>query len=393
LTEDDTLYLGNEVETRIFVSRQSETTSLAPMLQAVARGGRTPEQAAAMANTWAQVFLDRTHELMAGTTSASVQFIDAQYPQAPDLLAQLENERLQTANEFQKRYDEASTRWDKEILALKNETQDLVAAYQAETTRLVGEFSNQRALDVRKAEQEAQQKPAGALQNEQARVNSLLQEKFRQLVAVRQQLAQTSPYLILEKAITDDALWESLALQKLESLQGRSLHTQEVNPIYTELSSRLSQIELEISALSPRSSQLVQEFAADLEKLQREREAGLSKLKEQRNTELATLEREKKQELDTIARERDTRLAQSDRNITQQKALYDELAKNYNQATLAKAQQEMEDVRLGAAAVPSDRPAPRGLAIKSLLALVVGGMIGLFAAVISDAVATAESGT
>ena len=300
LTEDDTLYLGNEVETRIFVSRQSETTSLAPMLQAVARGGCTPEQAAAMANTWAQVFLDRTHELMAGTTSASVQFIDAQYPQARDLLAQLENERLQTANEFQKRYDEASTRWDKEILALKNETQDLVAAYQAETTRLVGEFSNQRTLDVRKAEQEAQQKPAGALQNEQARVNSLLQEKFRQLVAVRQQLAQTSPYLILEKAITDDALWESLALQKLESLQGRSLHTQEVNPIYTELSSRLSQIELEISALSPRSSQLVQEFAADLEKLQREREAGLSKLKEQRNTELATLEREKKQELDTI---------------------------------------------------------------------------------------------
>jgi len=31
--------------------------------------------------------------------------------------------------------------------------------------------------------------------------------------------------------------------------------------------------------------------------------------------------------------------------------------------------------------------------MKSLLALVVGGMIGLFAAVISDAVATAESGT
>ena len=199
LTEDDTLHLGNAVETRIFVSRQSETTSLAPMLQTVARG-KTPDQAAAMANTWAQVFLDRTHELMAGTTSASVQFIDAQYPQARDLLAQLENEQLQTANEFQKRYNEASTRGDKEILAFKNETQDLVAAYQAETTRLVGEFSNQRILDVRKTESEAQQKPAGTLQNEQARVNSLLQEKFRQLVAVRRQLAQTFPYLTLEKA-------------------------------------------------------------------------------------------------------------------------------------------------------------------------------------------------
>src|SRR5262245_49443274 len=114
LTEKDTLGLGGNVETHIFISLRSDTTSLAPMLQTVARG-QSAEQAAAIANTWDQVFLERTRELMAGTTSAAVQFIDAQYPQARADVARLENEKATATNDFQKRYDEAATRWDETI--------------------------------------------------------------------------------------------------------------------------------------------------------------------------------------------------------------------------------------------------------------------------------------
>src|SRR5206468_2086424 len=136
LAEGDTLQLRGNVETHIFVSAQSEATSLAPMLQTVARG-KTAEQAAAIANTWAQVFLERTHELMAGTTSAAVQFIDEQYPQARADVARLENEKATTANEFQKRYDEAATRWDEKSLAFKGETADLLSAYKAQTQQVL----------------------------------------------------------------------------------------------------------------------------------------------------------------------------------------------------------------------------------------------------------------
>src|SRR5437016_452392 len=108
LLEKDALHLRGNVETRIFVSAQSETTSLAPMLQTVARG-KSSEQAAAIANTWAQVFLERIHELMVGTTSAAVQFIEAQYPQAQDQLTQTESERNSEANKFQKSYDSLAT--------------------------------------------------------------------------------------------------------------------------------------------------------------------------------------------------------------------------------------------------------------------------------------------
>jgi capsular polysaccharide biosynthesis protein len=492
LAERETPHVGGNVETRIFVAAKSETTSLAPMLQAIGRG-KSAEQAAAIVNTWAQVFLGRTHELMTGTTSAAVQFIDAQYPQVQDQLAQAETERDSTANEFQKRYDGLAISWDEKLAAFQNEsaslvaafqdetaklvaafqdetanlvatfqnetadlvaafqdettklvatfqneTADLVAADQTETTRLVEEFTSQRNLDTREAQLQSLRDAYAELHSEQARVSTLLQQKQLQLDTTRQQLAQAPQYLTLEKAVSDDALWQALALQKNQkmdwkALQGRSLLTQEVNPVYTELSSRLAQVEMKVNTLAPRGMQLSQELArmsatiqeldtafnadkAEQEKLRQEREAGLAKLKTQREAELTVLTRERdlkqsaltkeretqfasfsrerdlkqnaltrerdlkqsaltkerenqlagltrqqKQELDAIGRERDNRLAQLDRQIARLKELHGELAKNYNQATLAKAQQEVEDVRLGAAAVPPDRPAPRGL--------------------------------
>src|SRR2546429_6588146 len=52
------IWVREELETRIFVSRFSETTTLAPMIQVAARG-KTPATAATAANTWAEVFLQR----------------------------------------------------------------------------------------------------------------------------------------------------------------------------------------------------------------------------------------------------------------------------------------------------------------------------------------------
>jgi capsular polysaccharide biosynthesis protein len=417
LAAGDGLQLGGNVETRIFISQKSDTTSLAPMLQTVVRG-KTSAQAAAIANIWAQVFLERTHELMAGTTSAAVQFIDEQYPQARADVARLENEKTTTANEFQKRYDEAATRWDEKSLAFKGETADLISAYKAQTQQVLADFLSNHGMDTRKSEQEARRKAYSDLQGEQARVNSSLQYEQLELEVTRQQLAETPPYLTLQKAMTDDALWQMLAKGgdsrgkdvDWKSLQGRSLLTQEINPVYSELNSRKAQIEREVSAKVPRSTQLAQELErlsvvlrsldtsvradeAALEKLELERGAGLGKLSAERDARLDILMRQRQQELDAITRERANRLAQLGRDIGRLQGLYSELAKNYNQATLAKAQQEVEDVRLGAAAVPPDYPAPRGLATKSLLALIIGGIVGLFAAVIRDVAAAARSET
>ncbi|MGZ7227024.1 hypothetical protein ACXWO0_11205, partial [Streptococcus pyogenes] len=68
--------------------------------------------------------------------------------------------------------------------------------------------------------------------------------------AARQQLSQTSAHVTLRKSITDEALWKSLIAGEGKDLdwkllQEKSLLTQEINPVYNDLSSRVSQLEVE----------------------------------------------------------------------------------------------------------------------------------------------------
>jgi len=401
-----TLRIGQNIETRIFISRRAEEVSLAPMLQTVARG-ETAEQAAAIANTWADVFLARTRELIAGSTSSSVQFIDQQYPQIRDSLAKLEDTRVIEANTLQKQFNEAATRWGDRITTFKGETGSLIATFRAETRRLVEEFTSQHNVDSRKAQLAALRKAYGELQEEQARVTSLLQLKQLQLEAARKQLAETPALLTLQKAITDDALWRSVADSKSgnadwKALQQRSLATQEVNPVFTSLSARMAEIEMDVNAMTPRAAALATDLQrinvemgaletrvrmddADLEKLTREREAGLQKLTEERENKIALLTRSRDEELDGIKREMDTRLGQIDRNVNQQRELFGQLAKNYNQALLAKGQQDVEDVRIGAPAVPPQSAQPRGRITKTLFAVMIGGFLGIVMALVREA--------
>ena len=411
LKPDDPLRLNREVESRIFVSRRADELSLAPMLQAVARGA-SPEKAAAIANTWAEVFLERTKSLMAGSTSSTVQFIDDQYPKVRAELATLEDERVTANDTYQKRSDSAADQWDRTIGAFKNASSDLLAAYQAETRRRIEEFASGRNLDTRNVQLAALRKAYSDLQDEQARVSADLQQKQLQADAARKQLAVTPQFLTLQKAITDEALWAAMAASKddkpdWKKLQDRSLATQEINPVYTRLADRLSQVEIEVNALVPRAAKLAQDLAtmseaikekdtplrldeAGLEKLKREREAGLDRIKEDRGNELEALMRQQQLELDGIKRAWDAKVGQLDRDVNHERDLFTELAKNYNQALLAKAQQDVEDIRLGAAAVPPDSPQARGTVVKVLLAMLLAAMAAVMIAIVREAAAAGE---
>jgi uncharacterized protein involved in exopolysaccharide biosynthesis len=405
LEDKDHLKLGQNIETKIFASRRAEEMVLAPMLQAVARG-RSAQQAAAIANAWASVFVERTRAMMAGPTSATVQLVEKQYPEARDAVGKLEEERRQVQDEMQKRYDNAKYAWDSKIAAYENETSDLLAAFNSETKRIVTAFAGDKNLDTRKIRLEAMRKSYGDLQEEQARVNAQYEQRKLEVDALRKQLLAVPQYLELHKAITDDALWQSLKKEggqgtDWNSLQKRSLVSQELNPVYKELSLKLSQDEAALYALVPRAEQLKAEIerlsgeikpiqqsydvdTAALEKLTEERNAGQQKLQEDRTLGVSQLADDKQRELDGISREREARLAELNRDINHETELYTEVAKAYNQGVLAKAQQDVEDVRIGSPAVPPDSARPRGTALKALLAAIIGGMLGLLIAVVRE---------
>jgi uncharacterized protein involved in exopolysaccharide biosynthesis len=408
--QNDPLRREHEIETKIFVSRRAEETSLAPMIQLVATG-RTPEQAAAIANTWAEVFLGRVRRLTGDSTTESVEFIDGQYPQALRLLAGLEEKLNAQSDSSQQRYDLAADRWDRKVSAFNRETMDLLAGYRSETRRLLETYMSQKALETRRLQLSTMRKAFSDVQAELSRVNLESEQKKLLLAAARQQFKDIPEFITLQKAMSDEAMWQEMAKSQGDSpdwqkLRDRTLLTQTVNPVYTDLSSQVLQLEMEVNALVPRKSQLEQELAAmeedirnrdagiraddaALEKLQQERDAGLAKLQEERNLQVALFNRDRQQELDALKRTGQIELAAIDRTISQQKSLFDELLRKYNQAQLAKAQKESEDVRLGAPAVAPDNAKPRGTGVLALLAALLGGLAGLLAAAVREA-GTAE---
>ena len=99
-----------------------------------------------------------------------------------------------------------------------------------------------------------------------------------------------------------------------------------------------------------------------------------------------SLKSQQEQELAAIERENTTRITQKERDIAQQRDLYTELAKNFNQVTLTKAQQDVEDVLLAAPAVAVQRPEPRVTVTKALFALIIGGLGGVFVGAVRDTV-------
>ncbi len=405
LKQEEPFRLKDELETRIFVSRFSETTTLAPMVQVVVRGV-SAENAAAAANVWAEVSISRIRDIMAGSTTSQVQFVDEQYTNSAQRLDKQEADRLASSMEYQKRLDEVARAWDEKIVDLKKETADLVASFQTESKRVTEEFAAAGNLQTRRGQLQALRKAYYDLQLEQASVTSMLQQRTGQMEALRNQLRQISPTVSLRKAITDEALWRSLVTDAKELdwklLQDRSVVTQEVNPIHRDLAIRLSQMEADASSLEPRSKQLVEELAtlseklkaldisnradeAKLEKISRDREAGLEQLQDRRAMLLADLTRQRTRALGDLILERDALLMRLDRSLSQERTLNSELAKNFNQATLAKSQQNLEDVRLGAPAVPMQRPLPRGVVMYTLCGLIGGALLGLGIAVVRDA--------
>jgi capsular polysaccharide biosynthesis protein len=405
MTAEDRLRIGAEVETRIFVSRYSETTTLAPMIQLVARG-RTAPLAADIVNTWAKVLQTHVRELMSGATSVTVQFAEEQYPKAKERHARLDTDLSTLKNEYLSKLDELTTLHDQKIAKFRSETYELVGLHQAEYYTKVGELKATLRLDARRQRLRSLSTVMGELLEEQARNKANVEKKKEQIDALQDSLAAVSPFLNLRKALTDEAFWKSVMDGRGKEpdwklLQDRSLLSQEVNPVHRDLSLGLSQLVVELRTLGPRAQQLevllprMADLMKDedvalsidqgkLEKLEQEMSAGLSTLREDRAAKLAVLERDRVRELAVLALERDQRLGRLEREITQEKALFQDLATQYNQSIMARAQQNIEEVRIASAAVPADRPLPRGIAVWAMVAACLGAGVGVTTAFLRE---------
>ncbi len=400
---DETLRVGTDLETRIFVSKYSETIALTPMIQLLARS-KTPARAADLANTWATVLQARVRELMSGTTSVTIQFVEDQYPKSKERRSKLETDLMEVKKTYHQRIDEETTALDQRIAQFKNETLKLVAAEEIEGIRRAGELKAGLKVVARRQKLQAFRNMLAGLQEEHARSKAILDQKKEEVEALRQGLAQTNAFLTLRKALTDESFWKTIVEGRGKEpdwklLQDRSLLTQEVNPVHRELSLQLSHLEVETRTLTLRAAQLgellprmeeqlkeedvaLTNDEGKVDKLERENSVAVASLKETRTAKLANLERDRLRTLETLGLERDARLAPLEREILQEKELFGDLMKQYNQSLLVKAQQNVEEVRTASPAVPVERAQSKGTAIAVLIAMFLGSCVGFTIALV-----------
>lgn len=402
LGASDPLRVGKEVSSKIFVSRKAEDVSLAPMLQAIAWSG-DPDLASEIANTWTQVFLEQTRSLISGSTSPQVAFVEVEFRQARNRLAEVEGQRDDAQDEFDKQRTDATNRWERRLAEYTTETDRLQAKFDAETRRLKETFLGEHDLDTRRAQLTSLRGAYSDLQKEQAQVSSELDRVRLELSAAQEQLDDSPEFLELKKAITDEALWSTLEktgrLDDVDwnKLKDRQLLTQVPNPVFSDLRYRVSELSIEADSLKPRKQKLEQEldqlstriqtldsqvrgYDADLEGLEKQREASRTALETARETRRAELERSRDAELDRITRRMQSRIGQIERDVQQQRDLFAKLATSFNEATLTKGQGEIEDLRLAAAAIPPEQPTPRRIPLRAAAALLLGLLLGLLIA-------------
>ena len=372
--------LGSDLTSRIFVSRRADDTVLAPVLEAVAFAD-SGKAAATKANTWAAVFLKTVNELMTKSTKAQIDLIDGEYASARNDVEALENKRLKTSLEYKKRIEDRRLDWDHKLVDARQATEDQVAQQRIDSRKLIENVAEKHGLLAGSTSGDASEASPGG----ESAADSL-SKRLLQLVTLRIQLAQTQDFLTLSRSISDEALWQSIVasngkVNALDPVLNHDLVSQEVNPVHTELALRRSEIELEIDAQATGQRQRVQKIVSELERLQTQRSADLAKLMAQRALVAERLESEKSRSLQALISERDVVLTQVDRDISHLRDRFSALATQLNQAKLASAGENLEDVRLGSRAVAPQRPEGRHEVLFVLAGLLFGGVGGLFVAV------------
>lgn len=369
------LRIGRDLTSRIFVSRRAEERTLAPIIEAVAFAS-SAEQAAAIANGWAAVFLENAKRLSKSSLSPTLALIESEFKRERANLESLEQQRAEVANEYSERVDLLAQSWDRKRVEAEKATEDKLTQYHKET-RLAMEQVVQEVASGEPSVAESVLAP-----------DTPLGHRLSQLMVLRTQLAQTPRFHVLETAINEDTLWQAFALHQaqkldLQSALGRTLLSQEVNVVHDELTLRLSQLETDLEEISPAERQWVRRASAGLEDLQRARAAELAKLLSDRALVASDLKRQGAREIAVLRREQANALGQLERDVRHKQVLFDKLASNFNEVILARAEQGGQDILRAASAVAPGKP-QKQLLVKLLVGAFLGGLLGLFLGVVRE---------
>jgi capsular polysaccharide biosynthesis protein len=339
----------------------------------------SPELASVIANTWAEVMVELSRNLSTAVVRRSIALAESRYDNAHRKAMELEAELAEMLIDFEDQSNAIAARWQDQIVAATRETEEMVAAYQIETRQMFDDIVARRRLAT----------GAASFPGSEA-----LRRKLLATIETGKDLAQTLPYVVLEKSVSDDALWqwmgdeaagaEPAIVRQLADLTAIRLQDRAINPLYVELQNRFDELEndlLESVADWGDSADLL----AEIEHRYQERRTGLINLRNDRSAHLSHLRAGYRIELETLRYRHQEDLARLRRQIDEAVQHLGNASSSYEEAELAKAELESTDHTIAVMrATPPTNPVSRHLLLKGIGALVVGALIGLVLALLRE---------
>lgn len=357
--------LAGRLRSEILVSGRGRAARAARVLIAKATS-EDPQEAADIANTWAEIFIEESEALGPGGSPAAETLLDEHLLPARSRLEELDIKRLETIELYEKRKEESISRWVGRMQALREKTDTEISKFRATTRTLMdGAVYRHRADAVGTA--------TGAWSQ------SLLR-KALELAAVRAQLAQSSQALALVARSQGPSIADTVIAGLGEQPVDANFLGLDINPLNDQLTLKAIEIEDQLKTLGEARLDEITKMIAELERIQFQREAELTSFLGKMQLKLDGLKRQRNLESEELERQRLNAVAALQRQIGQLADLEERLASKHTVSVVEQVLGALETVQVAARAVPSTRPEPRRIPLNTSLGLILGGLLGLLVA-------------
>lgn len=268
---------------------------------------KNPKTAREIVNAWASEYLQYSQDLIFGEIKGRGEFINNQFDIAKEKLIKIEKE--------------------------------------------VKRFKNLYKLDLMRAELDIKKLQFNNYKKELIGLDIVIKTKEHYLSGLEEELSKQDRFIVVSKAITDDALWQRKDRgEGLIDLEGQKLRSEVVNPVYQDFKSRIANTKVKLSTLNQKSGYLTES------KKQLEKEID---------------------ELEQTIREKSFELTQLTRQVDIYKRTYDNFASKIEAARIVKAAQ-LGEVLVVSQGFASKNPVNSA---KKKLKVVAAGVLGIMAGV------------
>jgi uncharacterized protein involved in exopolysaccharide biosynthesis len=198
-----------------------------------------PKMAKEIANAWAREYIEYNQELILGGVKGTGEFITDQFEIAKQTLTKTEEE--------------------------------------------VRDFKDKYKIDLMRAELNIKKSNLNDYKKEILGLEIALKTKEDSLKELKKQIEKQEKFIIVSKAVTDDALWQREG-KNIADLGRKKLRSEQVNLIYQSLETRIVNTEIDINTLKPRaeylkkSIELTENEIKDLEESVNQKEFELTQL-------------------------------------------------------------------------------------------------------------------